>query len=192
MTSDPAQDADEYTHHNDIAASSVAPAATPAAPPPRTTSSPTSVASPSTPERRSPLLHHRRRRRGRRRAPHGQGVALPQSSVPANEMIITDSTSEWYDAMRPTRIASTPVPTNATLTVQYLAGGVWIDVPNMVDLPGGVHSIAFPDDVRASALGIRFVYTSEEGFVPDSSLAPNLGFELKNPSPRRPGSRTAP
>ncbi|AQP47715.1 hypothetical protein BW730_09660 [Tessaracoccus aquimaris] len=113
----------------------------------------------------------------------GHLLPFPQSTTEATTVIISDpadvAADAWYDSFAPTRIASTPVPTNATLTVQYFDGTAWHDVEGMVGLTGGVPTVDFPATVRDSALGIRFVYESTDGLAPDTRLAPNLGFELR-------------
>lgn len=109
---------------------------------------------------------------------------FPESSTRATRIVLTDpddtGTDTWYDHFAPTGIVATPVPTNATLTVQWFDGTQWADVPGMTALPGGqtLHTIAFPAAVRSNAKGIRFVYESTHGFPPDTQVKPNLSYAV--------------
>ncbi len=119
----------------------------------------------------------------------GHVLPFPESTADAHQIIVQDPDpidgDEWFDAFQPEGVVSTPIPTDATLTVQYWDGTEWVDVPGMVEVTEpDPFSGAFPDDVKANAQGIRFVYTSTlpepDGFPPDTTVAPNLGFTLRD------------
>ena len=109
---------------------------------------------------------------------------FPLSTTDAHQIIVQDpadlNSDEWYDAFRPNSVTATPVPADSTLTVQYWDGTTWIDVPGMTDIAGPtIFNGEFPDEVKDDAQGIRFVYESEEGFPPGTSVAPNLTYSLR-------------
>ncbi len=119
----------------------------------------------------------------------GHVLPFPQSTTDAHQIIVQDpdplAGDEWFDSFRPEGVVSTPIPTDATLTVQYWDGTQWVDVPGMVDITEpNPFSGAFPDDVKNNAQGIRFVYTSTlpepDGFAPGTTVSPNLGFTLRD------------
>ncbi|MDN5762960.1 MAG: isopeptide-forming domain-containing fimbrial protein, partial [Microlunatus sp.] len=114
----------------------------------------------------------------------GHITEFPDSTTDANEIIVQDPADldgdPWYDSFAPTGVVETPIPADATLTVQYWNGTEWVDVPGMVDLAGPqVFSGDFPPEVVENAQGIRFVYDSDAGFPPGTEVNPNIGFELK-------------
>lgn len=109
---------------------------------------------------------------------------FPASTTDAHRIVVTDpadlTTDTWWDAFEARAVAATPIPAQATLTVQYFDGTQWIDVPGMVALAGPqVYSGALPAEVVANAQGLRFVYDSEAGFAPGTQVKPNLSFALR-------------
>ncbi|OFE16268.1 hypothetical protein BA895_19640 [Humibacillus sp. DSM 29435] len=109
---------------------------------------------------------------------------FPDSTTAANELIVQDpadfATDGWWKAFAPRTVAATPIPADSTLTVQWWNGNAWVDVSNMTDLAGPqVYSGDLPADVQAKAQGLRFVYRSDAGFAPGTSVKPNLSFALK-------------
>lgn len=110
---------------------------------------------------------------------------FPDSTASANDIIVQDPANleddTWYDVFEPTGVIATPIPADATLTVQYWDGDEWVDVPGMVDLAGPqVYSGDFPPEVIENAQGIRFVYHSDDGFPPGTEVNPNIGFQVKD------------
>ncbi|RIJ69558.1 DUF11 domain-containing protein [Nakamurella silvestris] len=109
---------------------------------------------------------------------------FPASTVDAHQLVVADpadlAADTWWDAFQARSVAATPVPAESTLTVQYWDGTAWVDVPGMVAIPGPtVFSGELPAAVKGSAQGIRFVYDSEQGFPPGTSVKPNLAFTLR-------------
>ncbi len=109
---------------------------------------------------------------------------FPASTTDATEIVVQDpadlDSDTWYDAFAPTTISETPIPADSTLTVQYWDGSEWVDVPDMVDIPGPqVFTGELPPEVSESAEGIRFVYHSDQGFPPGTEVSPNITFELR-------------
>ena len=118
----------------------------------------------------------------------GEVRPFPASTTSANQIIVSDpsdpATSGWYDVFEPTAITETPVPDEATLTVEYWDGTQWVDVPGMVDIAGPtIFSAPLPADVIANAQGIRFVYESESGFPPGTKVTPNITYQVKDDVP---------
>ena len=114
----------------------------------------------------------------------GKVSDFPESTTDAHQIIVQDpadlTNAGWSDAFAPQTIAETPIPADATLTVQYYNGTEWVDVPGMVDLEGPqIFTGDLPPEVQENAQGIRFVYESEEGFPPGTTVNPNINFELK-------------
>lgn len=114
----------------------------------------------------------------------GKVSDFPESTTDAHQIIVQDpadlADDGWYDAFAPKTIAETPIPDGATLTVQYWDGTQWIDVPGMVGLEGPqIFTGDLPPEVQENAQGIRFVYDSEDGFPPGTTVNPNIVFELK-------------
>ncbi|HEY9291361.1 MAG TPA: hypothetical protein VIP98_08805, partial [Microlunatus sp.] len=115
----------------------------------------------------------------------GRVTDFPDSTTDANDIIVQDpadlSNDSWYGSFTPTSIVETPIPANATLTVQYWDGTEWVDVPGMTDLPGpDTFSGDLPADVQENAQGIRFVYHSDDGFPPGTEVNPNIDYSLKD------------
>ncbi|GAA2074172.1 isopeptide-forming domain-containing fimbrial protein [Aeromicrobium tamlense] len=109
---------------------------------------------------------------------------FPASTTDATEIIVQDpadlESDSWYDSFAPTAITETPIPADATLTVQYWDGEEWVDVPGMVDLAGPqIFSGPLPPEVQENAQGIRFVYDSDDGFPPGTTVSPNISYELR-------------
>ncbi|QDP96805.1 DUF11 domain-containing protein [Microlunatus elymi] len=114
----------------------------------------------------------------------GKVTDFPDSTTDANDIIVQDpadlSNDAWYDSFTPTGVVETPIPANATLTVEYYNGTEWVPVPGMEDIPGpDTFSGDFPPDVQANAQGIRFDYHSDDGFPPGTEVNPNIGYKLK-------------
>lgn len=115
----------------------------------------------------------------------GHLLDFPDSTTDAHQLIVQDpadfENDSWWDAFEPTTVAATPIPAEATLTVQYWDGAEWVDVAGMVDLEGPrIFNGDLPADVQAAAQGIRFVYASENGFGPGTQVKPNLSFVLNH------------
>lgn len=113
----------------------------------------------------------------------GKVSEFPESTTDANQIIVQDpadlSDQSWYDAFNPQTIAETPIPADATMTVQYWNGSEWVTVPGMDQIPGeAIFTGDLPPDVQENAQGIRFVYESEEGFPPGTTVGPNIVYEL--------------
>lgn len=115
----------------------------------------------------------------------GHLLDYPDSSVDAHQLIVTDpanvedNDSAWWAAFAPTSIVATPVPANSTLTIEYWDGSEWITVPGPIVSGPQTYTADLPAAVRDTALGIRFIYESESGFPPDTTVRPNLNFELR-------------
>ncbi|GAA3636879.1 DUF5979 domain-containing protein [Microlunatus ginsengisoli] len=109
---------------------------------------------------------------------------FPASTTDANDIIVQEPADldgdTWFDSFAPSGVVNTPIPADSTLTVQYWDGTAWVEVPGMVDLAGPqIFTGDFPDPVPADAQGIRFVYHSDNGFPPGTTVNPNLIFDLK-------------
>ncbi|WP_062290683.1 DUF5979 domain-containing protein [Demequina phytophila] len=126
-------------------------------------------------------------------APAPGGLPLPDdySTVPSHEIVIQDPPatsldddtpldSDFWDTFSPTELADIAIPAGATLTVNY-----WDPVAEeWVQLPGPDFPIEgpttwswpgpFPDDVG----GFQFIFESEQGFPPGTTLQPNIVLEL--------------
>lgn len=126
----------------------------------------------------------------------GQVLAFPASTIDATTIIVADPGdpppgapapgSGWYEAFSPSAVTATPIPNDATLSVQYWDGSAWLDIPGMVDIAGPtIFSGAIPTDIAAAAGGIRFVYEADEGtgFGPGTQVEPNLSYTLDAPAP---------
>lgn len=116
----------------------------------------------------------------------GKLKPFPDSTTDAHQIIVQDpaqpGASPWWDAFAPSSIVATPIPDDATLTVQYYdtRTNSWVDVPGMVNLAGPqIFSADLPADVIENSGGIRFSYESETGFPPGTAVAPNLNFALR-------------
>lgn len=129
-----------------------------------------------------------------------QGALLPfpESTVDADTIIVQDPSplpdpNEWFDAFAPQAVSATPVPSCASLTVQYTTddGSSWVDVPDLTDIPGPtIVNAPLPSEVRNDADGIRFVYVAapagngcQGGFPPSTTVAPNLSFGVRPGGP---------
>ncbi|NLA65140.1 MAG: hypothetical protein GX862_04295, partial [Leucobacter sp.] len=111
----------------------------------------------------------------------------PQTTENATEVIIDDPASltgvtDWYEHFNATAITLTQIPANATLTVQWRdAAGNFTDVPGMVDIAGGtVFSGAIDPAIIDQVAGIRFIYKSDDGFVPGQELLPNITYTTRS------------
>ncbi|WP_172836211.1 DUF5979 domain-containing protein [Microlunatus soli] len=115
----------------------------------------------------------------------GRITDFPDSTTTANDIVVQDPAdpddSDWYDAFAPTGVVETPIPANATLTVEYYNGTEWVPVPGMEDVPGpDTFTGDFPPEVVENAQGIRFDYHSDDGFPPGTEVNPNINFTLKD------------
>jgi hypothetical protein len=90
----------------------------------------------------------------------------------------------WWNAFDLTAIAQTPVPGEASLTIEYydVTDGLWKVLA--ADIEGEtIYSAPVPTEISAVAGGIRFTYTYTGddglGFPPGTDLAPNFTSELR-------------
>lgn len=117
---------------------------------------------------------------------------FPATTVDADTIIVQDPATipdpnQWFDMFQPRSITATPVPACSTLTVQYTVDGTnWILIPGMTFPGPTIVNASIPDDVSATAIGIRFVYTAapagggcEGGFPPSTTVKPNLAFAVR-------------
>lgn len=91
----------------------------------------------------------------------------------------TSPTPEWYEYFTPTQLILTNVPVNTTLTVQYLNSvGDWTNVTGLVARTGGPinQAISAPEAIH----GLRLVWDTTAGFVPDQTLTANLAYQLRS------------
>lgn len=102
---------------------------------------------------------------------------FPASTTDAHQIVVQDPADPtgdtWWDNFDAVGVAATPVPADATLTIQYLdASGDWVDIEGYTDIAGPtIVTGSFPPDLDAH--GIRFVYDSETGFPPGTTVSPN-------------------
>ncbi|MEI7055212.1 DUF5979 domain-containing protein [Nocardioides sp. CCNWLW239] len=89
----------------------------------------------------------------------------------------------WWNAFDLDTIAQTPIPADATLTVEYYntATGEW---ETLVGPEAGpqIFSYDVPDDISDVAGGVRFVYDytgDGDGFAPGTDLEPNFTATLR-------------
>lgn len=112
---------------------------------------------------------------------------FPASTVDANTIIVQDppgdppALTDWWNHFDATAITQTAVPANATLTIQYWDGTQWIDLPGAVDIAGPtVFSMDIPANLQDDIQGLRFVYTSPDGFPPGTTVQPNVTMSLRD------------
>ncbi|MBT0993877.1 hypothetical protein KIN34_06200 [Cellulomonas sp. DKR-3] len=119
-----------------------------------------------------------------------QGIVeeFPASTTDAHTIVVQDpadpATDDFWTYFEPGAVVTTPIPADATLTVQYYDAttGEWVDVPGMVDVPGeAIFTEPIPDGIDAS--GIRFVYESDAGFPPGTTVSPNVQAVLTDDVP---------
>lgn len=112
----------------------------------------------------------------------------PETTVRAKQVIIDDpqtttGLTDWYNYFDATAVTLAQIPTNATLTVQYRdADGNFYDIPGMVDISGstnGIFSGDIPASLRDDIYGIRFIYSSDDGFTAGQTFSPNLTFATR-------------
>ncbi len=113
-------------------------------------------------------------------------LPYPQTTRNATRVIIDDPSTttgvtDWYEHFNATAITLTQIPANATLTVQWRnAAGTFADIPGMVDISGGtIFSAPITSPSPDLITGIRFVYTSTDGFVPGQELVPNITYTTR-------------
>lgn len=118
----------------------------------------------------------------------------PYSSGSANQIIVqdpaatspTDDTpqpSPFWDVFSPDRITSVQVPAGSTLTVNYWDGDSWEELAGPIaglttwsyDIAG--NAPPSPADIG----GLQFVFESDAGFPPGTSVQPNVVMNLDNP-----------
>ncbi|MBX3095024.1 MAG: LPXTG cell wall anchor domain-containing protein [Cryobacterium sp.] len=109
----------------------------------------------------------------------------PESTRSATEIIQYDPplgtapTPEWYNYFTPTQLVLTSIPQNATLTVQYLDDDDdWNDVAGLVDLEDG--PLTLPISAAEDIHGLRLIWRSTTGFVPDQTLTANVAYQLRS------------
>lgn len=113
----------------------------------------------------------------------------PQTTTNPTEVIIDDpsatsGTTPWYEHFDATAITLTQIPQNATLEIQYrdAATGDFVTIPGMESISGsanGIYSAPIPASIREDAVGIRFIYRTDDGFVPGQVLRPNVTFTTR-------------
>lgn len=112
---------------------------------------------------------------------------FPDTTTHPNRVVIDDpreaGLTEWYRNFDATAITLTQIPQNATLTVQWRdENGDFHDIPGMVDISGatdGVFSGSIPQGLHDQIQGIRFVYTSDDGFAAGQEFKSNITFTTR-------------
>ncbi|GAA1857114.1 DUF5979 domain-containing protein [Microbacterium koreense] len=89
----------------------------------------------------------------------------------------------WWNAFNLTAITQTPVPGDASLTIEYwdTTTDQWVTLAGPIDGPT-IYSQQVPSDVSDVAGGVRFVYTytgDDGGFAPGTDFAPNFTASLR-------------
>jgi len=107
------------------------------------------------------------------------------STVPADQIVIQDPVDptvpdEFWDAFDPTEIADVAILAGSTLTINYWDGDSWelltgpIAGPTTFSYDILANAPPLPDEIG----GLQFVFESETGFPPGTTLQPNIVFEL--------------
>lgn len=110
---------------------------------------------------------------------------FPASTTDAHQIIVQDpadlANDGWYDAFAPTQVVATPIPDGATLTVEYFDGTEWVAIDILTGIAGpAIITEDLPPEVVANAQGLRFIYDSESGFAPGAGVSPNVVHELRS------------
>ncbi|MBN9613585.1 MAG: hypothetical protein J0H64_09045, partial [Actinobacteria bacterium] len=112
----------------------------------------------------------------------------PKTTTNPTEVIVDDPSAlngvtPWYEYFDATAITLTQIPQNATLSIEYRdAAGVFHPIPGMTGISGatnGIYSAAIPANLRDQIVGIRFIYRSDDGFVPGQVLRSNVTFATR-------------
>lgn len=112
----------------------------------------------------------------------------PKTTTNPTEVIVDDpsslnGTTPWYEHFDATGITLTQIPQNATLSIEYRdAAGAFHPIPGMTGISGasnGIFSAAIPSNLRDQIVGIRFIYRSDDGFVPGQVLRSNVTFTTR-------------
>ena len=112
----------------------------------------------------------------------------PKTTTNPTEVIIDDPAATtgvepWYEYFDATAITLTQIPQNATLEIQYRdAAGNFTTISGMGSISGGANGIfsaPIPANLQETITGIRFIYRSDDGFVPGQVLRPNITFTTR-------------
>ncbi|WP_159449292.1 DUF5979 domain-containing protein [Demequina sp. NBRC 110051] len=112
--------------------------------------------------------------------PEGSSTGNAQDIV-VQDPIDPAAGSDYWDAFNPDRITNVVIPPGATLTVNYWDGDSW--EPLVVDIPSSESPFSY--DIAANAPpvpgaigGLQFVFHSDEGFPPGTTVYPNIVMDF--------------
>ncbi|WP_159449121.1 DUF5979 domain-containing protein [Demequina sp. NBRC 110055] len=112
--------------------------------------------------------------------PEGSSTGNAQDIV-VQDPINPAASSDYWDAFNPDRITNVVIPPGATLTVNYWDGDSW--EPLVVDVPSTESPFSY--DIAANAPpapgdigGLQFVFHSDEGFPPGTTVYPNIVMDF--------------
>ena len=106
--------------------------------------------------------------------------AVPSSTVGSQSLVVRDDDVDFWAAFDAKAIIATDVPANSTLTVRYLSGASWLNVPGAVNIVGPA---TLTQTLPAGVQGLEFTFvpTAPGGLLPPGfNVQPNFRVNLKS------------